>query len=116
MVSDPECRVVHWERALQPTSRRLNVDLRQAEEYIVETVRMLSYRDFVRPVWQRGVWFDVYALYRDGLGWWVKLGEDEDGAMVVSHHEPEKGPETTVTGTVIAVHEPGERLPDMEDR
>ena len=106
MVAQPDCRDVHWERALRPTSQRLGVSLAEAEAYIVATIQMLSGIDFVRPVQQSGAWFDVYALYRDGLGWWVKVGEDEDGVLVISHHAPERGPETTALGRMIHPTEP----------
>jgi hypothetical protein len=111
MVANPESRVVHWERALNPTSQRLNVDLLQAEAFIVTTVQQLRTTDFVDAVQQGGSWFDVYALYRDGLGWWIKLGEDEDGALVISHHAPERGPATTVAGTVVHVRDPRATTP-----
>jgi hypothetical protein len=106
MVANPDCRDVHWERALHPTSQRLGVSMTAAEAYIVATVQMLSADDFVRPVQQSGAWFDVYAIYRDGLGWWVKVGEDEDGVLVISHHAPERGPETTALGRMIHPTEP----------
>ena len=97
---------MHWERAINPTTRRMAITVEQARQYALITVQKLKEDDYVEPVQQRGVWFDVYALYRDGLGWFVKIGEDEDGLLVVSHHEPEKGSLTTVAGAVIDVTEP----------
>lgn len=61
------CAVVHWERAINPTSRRLGISAEKAREYTLQTVERLVAADHVEPVQQRGVWFDVYALYRDGL-------------------------------------------------
>lgn len=100
------CAVVHWERAINPTSRRLGISAEKAREYTLQTVERLVAADHVEPVQQRGVWFDVYALYRDGLGWFAKIGEDDDGLLVISHHEPEKGSLSTVAGFVVNVVEP----------
>ena len=100
------CSVVHWERAINPTSRRLGISADRAHHYALQTVERLLATDYVEPVQQRGVWFDIYALYRDGLGWFVKIGEDDDGLLVISHHEPEKGSLSTVGGFVVKVVEP----------
>jgi hypothetical protein len=100
------CAVVHWERAINPTSRRLGISAAEAQRYALQTVQRLVATDYVEPVQQRGVWFDVYALYRGGLGWFVKIGEDDDGLLVISHHEPEKGSLSTVAGFVVKVVEP----------
>jgi hypothetical protein len=102
----PESAVVLWERALGPTSIRLNLDATQAGAYILETVRRLTSHDFVESIEQRGNWFDVYACYRDGLGWFVKMGEDERGLLVLSHHDPERGPLTTVSGRIVEPVDP----------
>jgi hypothetical protein len=67
----------------------------------LETIERLATTDYVDSVQQRGVWFDIYALYRDGLGWFVKIGEDDDGLLVISHHEPERGSLATVAGIEI---------------
>lgn len=66
------CAVVHWKREINPTSRRLGISATEAQRYALQTVQRLVATDYVEPVQQRGVWFDVYALYRDGLGWFVK--------------------------------------------
>ncbi len=113
MASKADCRAVHWERALKPTTQRLDIPLSEAEQFVVATVVSLTTRDFVRHVEQGGVWFDVYACYREGLGWWVKIGEDDDGVIVMSHHAPEYGPETTISGQTVhevqpVAGEPGE--------
>lgn len=97
---------VPWERALGPTSIRLGIDVARAEVYILETVGCLTTNDFVESVEQRGVWFDIYACYRDGVGWFVKIGEIEDGLLVLSHHDPEKGALTTISGTVVHAVDP----------
>ena len=61
--------------------------------------------DFVESVNQGGSWFDVYGVYRDRLSWFVKVGETEDGLLVMSHHEPERGPLRTISGAMIDVTE-----------
>jgi hypothetical protein len=95
------CYVVAEMRALTPTAARLRVTFAEAESYIRETIRCLHLRDFVERVLMRNRWFDVYGCYRDKLGWYVKIGEDDDGLIVVSHHEPELLPLTTVAGAEI---------------
>jgi hypothetical protein len=97
---------VAWERALGPTSRRLGCTVERAEEYVIATVQQLGRGDFVETVRQRTGWFDVYALYRDGHGWYVKIGETDNGLLVISHHEPERGSAMTISGTAVGVTEP----------
>ena len=97
---------VGWERAIGPTSRRLDVTAERAQQYALETVSMLTQTDFVESVDQFGTWFDVYALYRDGLGWFVKVAEDENGLLLLSHHDPERGSITTAAGNLIEVIKP----------
>lgn len=103
MAGQTGCYEVTWARALGPTSRRLDITALDAERYVIETVRRLRIDDFVESVDQRGSWFDVYGTYRDGLGWFVKIGETDDGVLVLSHHEPERGPLQTISGAKIEV-------------
>ena len=98
--------VVAWDRAIGPTSRRLDMTAERAQQYALETVVVLTQTDFVESIDQFGTWFDVYAVYRDGLGWFVKVGEGEDGLLLLSHHDPERGPVTTAAGNVIEVIKP----------
>ena len=97
---------VHWQRAIGPTSQLLGVRATDAERYVLETIQQLEARDFVESKDQGGIWFDVYARYRDGRGWFVKIGEDDDGLIVMSHHDPERGAVRTSAGIVIEVIEP----------
>ncbi len=101
MAENTETSEVHWERALEPTRQRLQKSEDDARNVILETVRRLHVADFVQTVEQRGARFDVYGCYRGRLGWFVKIGESDDGLLVISHHEP-VFPLTTVTGRVIA--------------
>lgn len=87
------------------TSSRLNISDADAVSYVLETVKRLGTNDFVEAVLQGDSWFDVYACYRDGLGWFVKIGETDDGLLVISHHAPE-APVTTVAGSIIHDIEP----------
>lgn len=105
-VKNPEARTITWDRARKPTIERLDLSDAQAVAYIVETVLHLTLGHFVDALQQRGAWFDVYGIYRDGLGWYVKIGEDEDGCLVLSHHEPEFGPMQTRACGVIHPVEP----------
>lgn len=97
---------VHWQRASGPTSHLLGVGVSAAEGYVLQTVQLLNAEDFVESIQQGGLWFDVYARYRDGRGWFVKIGEDDDGLIVLSHHDPERGAVRTATGNVINGIEP----------
>lgn len=106
MASTPESATVSWERAAGPTSKRLGISLVEAELYARQTVQGLHPGLFVESVHQRDAWFDVYGCYRDGYGWYVKVGEDDDGLLLISHHEPEHGPLTTVSGEIIEVLQP----------
>jgi hypothetical protein len=103
MAGKAECYHVPWTRALGPTSQRLGITPVEAEHYVVGTVQSLVVGDFVESVTQGGTWFDIYAVYRDGLGWFVKVGETDDGLLVMSHHEPERGPLRTASGAMIDV-------------
>jgi len=94
-------------RAKSPTAKRRNLSIPQAEVYVRQTVREIVDADFVESIWMTDVWFDVYALYRDGLGWYVKLNEGDDGVVVISHHEPER-PITTIANVTIFDIEPSE--------
>ncbi len=76
-----------------------------AEEYVRGTVQLLRDVDFVESVALVDEWFDVYGYDRDGIGWYVKLNEGDDGLVVISHHPPER-PLTTITGRVIRLLEP----------
>ena len=91
---------VSWPRALDPTAKRLKLSLVHAEAYARRTVRQLADAMFVESVRMTDVWADVYGCYRDGLGWYVKIYESDDGLAVISHHEPER-PLTTISGQVI---------------
>ncbi len=77
------------DRALTPTARRVKCTMVEAEVYARETVQQLEDRMFAESIQMRDGWFDVYGCYRDGLGWYVKVRETDDGALVISHHEPE---------------------------
>ena len=85
----PECAEVAYERAGSPTAARLNVSLGEADTYVLATVVQLTpsmyWRSVQLPDQQ---WYDEYACYRDGFGWYVKVGETDDGLLVVSHHGP----------------------------
>jgi hypothetical protein len=107
----PGCAVVLLERASFPTSKRLGLSIIDAERYALATVRSLTGGDFVKSVLLRQGWFDEYARYRDGVGWYIKVGEDDDGLLVISHHPPEYGPLTTVSGRVIDVTDPAAPAP-----
>ena len=109
MAATPDCYQVAWGRAIEPTARRLGKSAEAAAQYALETVQTLRAPDFVSSVEQRGSWFDVYALYRDGYGWYVKIGEDDDGLLLISHHEPEHGSITTASGNVVAATEPDDQ-------
>lgn len=87
-------------RAKHPTALRLGAALDDAEAFVFATVRQLRNQDFVEAVLLSDTWFDVYGCVRDGLGWYVKLNEGDDGLVVISHHEPEF-PLTTISGLVI---------------
>jgi len=100
-----ETSAVRPSRALDPTARRLGVSLVAAEEYVRGTVQLLRDVDFVESVALVDEWFDVYGSDRDGIGWYVKLNEGDDGLVVISHHPPER-PLTTITGRVIRLLEP----------
>ena len=91
---------VSWPRAMDPTSKRLKLSLVDAESYARRTVQQLTDAMFVESVWMKDIWADVYGCYRDGLGWYVKIYESDDGLAVISHHEPER-PLRTVAGQVI---------------
>ena len=91
---------VSWPRAMGPTSTRLSLSLVAAESYARRTVQQLTDSMFVESVWMKDIWADVYGCYRDGLGWYVKIYESDDGLAVISHHEPER-PLRTVAGQVI---------------
>ena len=97
---------VHWQRATGPTSRILGIGATDAERYVLETIDRLEASDFVESSYQGGVWFDVYARYRDGRGWFMKLGENDDGLIVLSHHDPERGAIRTAAGNVVCRIEP----------
>ena len=90
------CAVVHWERAINPTSRRLGISAAEAHQYALHTVQRLVTTDYVAPVQQRGVWFDVYALYRDRLGWFVKIG---GRGRLAGHLSPRAGEGIVVNGS-----------------
>lgn len=81
---------VSYPRAQSPTAARLNLTLVQAEVYARATVAGLEDAMFAESVRMDDVWFDVYGCYRDGLGWYVKVGESEDGLLVISHHAPDR--------------------------
>ncbi len=71
-----------------------------AELYVRGTVRQLVDSMFVESVRLKDVWADVYGCYRNGLGWYVKIYESDDGLAVISHHEPER-PLLTIAKQVI---------------
>ena len=76
--------------AINPTAQRLHITLEAAGVFILRTVQAFTPTMFVEAVELRDqVWYDVYACYRDGLGWYVKVGETESGLVVISHHEPD---------------------------
>ena len=96
---------VSWPRAMDPTAKRLKLSLVAAESYARRTVQRLGDAMFVESVRMTDVWADVYGCYRDGLGWYVKIYESDDGLAVISHHEPER-PLRTITGQVIVAVAP----------
>ena len=73
-----------------------------------EPTTELDNRDLVGSHEQRDGWCDVFARYRDGVGWYVKLTEHVNGLIVISHHPLEFGDVTTVDGRVISPAEPPE--------
>jgi hypothetical protein len=97
---------VSWPRALDPTAKRLMVSVVDAEAYVRGTVRQLADAMFVESVHMKDTWADVYGCYRNGLGWYVKIYESDDGLAVISHHEPER-PLATIAKQVIYPVEPG---------
>ena len=103
---------VSWPRALDPTSKRLKVSVVDAEAYARGTVQRLKDAMFVESIWIRDLWADVYGCYRDGLGWYVKIYESEDGLAVISHHEPERTLTTIAKETIYAV---APAVPGTED-
>jgi hypothetical protein len=106
MAGDHDCCQVMWERATNPTSSRLGISAKDAHTYVLDTVQRLTEGDYVECVQLGDSWFDVYACYRDDYGWYVKMGENDDGLLVISHHEPERGKLTTVAGTVVEASRP----------
>ena len=94
---------VSWPRAMDPTSKRLSLSLVDAEEYARRTVQQLTDLMFVESVWITDVWADVYGCYRDGLGWYVKIYESDDGLAVISHHEPERTLRTIAGHVILAI-------------
>lgn len=103
------CSEVLYDRALGPTSERLDCTLDEAGVYILATVQTLKAEMFVQSVLLRDQrWYDEYACYReDGWSWYVKVGESEDGLVVVSHHDPER-PALRIDGATI---HPGRKSP-----
>ena len=106
--ASPDTATVTSSRALEPTSHRMNLSESHSLQYILETVKGLSATEFVESVLLSNTWFDVYACYRDGYGWYVKIGENDDGLLVLSHHEPEFEPVVTVSGLRVHGKEPQE--------
>jgi hypothetical protein len=104
--ADAWCARCPLAAAIGPTSQLLGVRATDAERYVLETIQQLEARDLVESKDQGGIWFDVYARYRDGRGWFVKVGEDDDGLIVMSHHDPERGAVRTSAGRVIEAIEP----------
>jgi hypothetical protein len=92
--------LVGFPRAKIPTAERLGISLDGAEDFVRATVQLLRDQDFVESVQLVDAWFDVYGCFRNGLAWYVKLNEGDDGLVVISHHEPEF-PLTTISGLVI---------------
>jgi hypothetical protein len=105
--AQPGTSLVTDTRAIVPTATRMGCSFEQARDYALETVRQLNHGMFVNSVEQRGSWFDVYGCYRDGLGWFVKVGSNDDGLLVLSHHEPEFGSLLCADGTVVHPMQPG---------
>jgi hypothetical protein len=103
---------VSWPRALDPTSKRLKVSLVDAEVYARGTVQRLKDAMFVESIRMQDVWADAYGCYRDGLGWYEKIYESEDGLAVISHHEPER---TLTTIAKKAIYAVAPAIPGVEE-
>ena len=109
------CVTVVADRCTLATANVLEISAEEAHEYVLETIQMLELADFAGAVQQRGSWFDVYGIYRDGRGWFVKIGQNDDGTLVLSHHDPERGALRLENGTLIHARQPQTSVEHEED-